>query len=198
MKRLFALSLAAALLLSSVCLASGSNHKFNTSLKFMLDHRQDPDRMSKINGPARVAAAGERVVLTVKFGHILSGSEIDDYRSMGAEFYYFEGDVARTGSIYPVRVPWESIDMIAGRTEVLRLEGTWHPGIYPALDVSGTEIEADEAHLYTDGLGFPIAGKGMRVADFDTGIMDTLDLITQPQNGIGINTVTLRAHQAFT
>ena len=42
MKRLFALSLAAALLLSSACFASGSNHKFNTSLRFMLDHREDP------------------------------------------------------------------------------------------------------------------------------------------------------------
>ncbi|MCK4351308.1 MAG: S8 family peptidase [Candidatus Krumholzibacteria bacterium] len=170
MKRLFALSLAAAFLLSSACFASGSNHKFNTSLRFMLEHRQDPGRMLKIYGPVRAAASSERAVLTVKFDHVLSGSEIEQYRSMGAEFYHFGGEVARTGSIYPVQVPWESIDRIAGRTEVLRLEGTWHPAVYPVLDVSGTEIEADTAHLYTDGLGFPITGKGMRIADFDTGI----------------------------
>jgi subtilisin family serine protease len=170
MKRLFTLSLAGGLMLSSAGFTSDSRGKFNTSLRFMLDHRQDPVKLAKIDGPARAAASSEITVLTVKFDHVLSSGEIEEYRSMDLEFYHFGSEVARTGTIYPVRAPWGSIDMIAGRTEVLRLEGTWHPAVYPALDVSGSEIEADAAHLHYDPLGFPLTGRGMRIADFDTGI----------------------------
>jgi len=136
----------------------------------MTAHHASPTLREKVNEPLRMQLESDRIVLTVKFDHILSPAEIDDYRRLGIEFYSFGGEVARTGTIYPIQAPWESIDPIAARTEVLRLEGNYHPAVYPLLDLSGSEIEADTAHYHLDGLGFPMTGKGMKIADFDTGI----------------------------
>jgi len=42
--------------------------------------------------------------------------------------------------------------------------------VYPTLNVSAAEIQAVPAWDYTDPLGLPLTGEGMRIADFDTGI----------------------------
>jgi subtilisin family serine protease len=136
----------------------------------MRAHRGSPALSARVNEPLRAQLEGDRVVLTVKFEHVLSPAEIEDYRSLGIEFYSFDGEVARTGTIYPVKAQWEAIDLVAAKTDVLRLDGAWHPAVYPLLDLSGSEIEADTVHYHLDGLGYPMTGKGMRIADFDTGI----------------------------
>jgi hypothetical protein len=150
--------------------AQTGKDKFNASLRFMRAHRSSPTLVARVNEPLRAQLESGRIALTVKFDHTLASAELDDYRRMGIEFYSFDGEIARTGTIYPVKAPWEAIDLMAARTEVLRLDGTWHPAVYPLLDLSGSEIEADLAHDRFDGLGFPMTGKGMRIADFDTGI----------------------------
>ena len=144
--------------------------KFDTSLRFMRAHRAAPALGARVNEPLREQLESELVAVTVKFDHIISPAEIEDLRRLGIEFYEFGGEVARTGTIYPVKAPWDAIDLIAARTEVLRLDGAWRPAVYPLLDLSGSEIEADTVHQHLDGLGYPLTGKGMRIADFDTGI----------------------------
>lgn len=144
--------------------------KMNAQMQFQRDMREAP---MKAADPQRVmlgAAGGDKAVATVKFDHVLNGAEIADLESSGIEFYRIDGEIARTRAIYPVKVPWDEIDGLGSRREVLRLESNWKPAIYPALDVSVPEIEADSAWAIDDPLGYPITGKGMRVADFDTGI----------------------------
>ncbi len=149
---------------------NASEEKFNSSLRFLKQHHDDPGRRALIAGAGIAAAAEEAVVVTVKFDHVLSPAEIDAYERLGVSFYYFDGEIARTGPIYPTRIPWSVLDPVAGRTEVARLDAGWKPAIYPLLDVSRPEIQADSAWTYDDPLGYPISGTGMRIADFDTGI----------------------------
>jgi subtilisin family serine protease len=164
------LALVLFLLVATAGTTLAGTDKFNTSLRFMRSHRANPALLAKVQGQVSAPLESDRITLTVKFDHVLTEEEIAGYRRMGAEFYYFDGVVARTGSIYPVKVPWSSIDIMAERADVLRMEGSWYPAVYPLLDVSGHEVEADTAHYQMDMQGLPITGKGMRIADFDTGI----------------------------
>jgi subtilisin family serine protease len=142
----------------------------NAQMRFQRAMREAPMKMPDPRRAMLGAAGGDKAVATVKFDHILSRAEISDLESTGIEFYRIDGEIARTRAIYPVKIPWDEIDGLGSRREVLRLESSWKPAVYPALDVSGPEIEADSAWTIDDPPGFPLTGKGMRVADFDTGI----------------------------
>ncbi len=144
--------------------------KLGASLKLLTDLRAEPKLQSRAPAAAAAALQADRATLTVKFDHILSPSEIAGYEALGVSFFYLDGEIARTASIYPASVPWSMIDAFSNRPEVLRLEGSWRPAVYPMLDVSAHEIEADSVWHHEDPLGLPYTGKGMRVADFDTGI----------------------------
>ncbi|MBN1885415.1 MAG: S8 family serine peptidase [Candidatus Krumholzibacteriota bacterium] len=168
--------------------------KFDPSLRFLADHRAAPLLAGMAGRPFLAAGAGESVVVTAKFDHVLSGAEIEALRADGVRFFEAGGDIARTGAIYPLRVPWEALDGLAARRELLRVEAAWNPVVLPLLDVSAVEIEAAAARGYDDPLGAPIAGSGMRIADFDTGIDvfhpsffradgDTLDWIDADESG---------------
>jgi len=167
--------------------------KFNSSLRLLTSLKQQPS--GKFQWTPRTASAleGEKAVVTVEFAHVLSGNELTAYESSGVSFYYIDGQVARTGAIYPAKVPWARLDEMGGRREVLRMESHWRPALHPTLDVSGPEIQADSAWTFDDPLGLPLTGKGVRVADFDTGIDvfhpsfffadgDTVDWVDDDQN----------------
>ena len=169
--------------------------KMNAQMRFQRDMRKAPMKAADSRRAMLGAAGGDKAVATVKFDHVLSGAEIVDLESHGIEFYRVDGQIARTRAIYPVKIPWNEIDDLGERREVLRLESSWKPAVYPALDVSVPEIEADSAWTYDDPLGFPITGRGMRVADFDTGIDvfhpsffyadgDTFNWIDLNENGV--------------
>lgn len=169
--------------------------KFNSSLRFLRKLKEKPPATERLAEEILGVVEAEKVVVTMKFNHVLSGAEIAEYERLGVSFYYIDGQVARTRAIYPLRIPWLLIDEVSGRADVLRMEANWRPAIYPTLDISAHEIEADSAWSYQDPLGYPLTGKGMRVADFDTGIDvfhpsffyangDTFDWLDLNQNGI--------------
>jgi subtilisin family serine protease len=144
--------------------------KMNSQMLFQRAMREKPVDTGDPRRQMLGAAGGDKATATVKFDHVLSGAEIAGLEARGIEFYRIDGEVARTRAIYPVKVPWEELDGLGAMREVLRLESAFKLAVLPTADVSIPEIEADSAWTYDDPLGFPITGKGMRVADFDTGI----------------------------
>lgn len=182
-------------LLFFATLSNAGEEKLNSSLRLLKALRDTPLEESRPGKEMRRAMETEKAVVTIKFDHVLSPAEIAEYESAGLSFYYIDGEVARTKSIYPVLVPWSSLDAVSGRKEVLRMEGNWRPAVYPLLDLSAQEIEADSVKSYSDPLGLPLTGKGTRIADFDTGIDvfhpsfffadgDTLDWLDLNQNNV--------------
>jgi len=144
--------------------------KSNSQLKFLRTMREGPLPPADSRREMLSAASSDMVTLTVKFDHVLLPAETAELESRGCVFYRAGGEIARTRSIYPVKIPWSMIESLGVRADVLRLEGTWKPAVFPTLDVSRVETQADSAWQYDDPLGYPISGRGMRVADFDTGI----------------------------
>ena len=159
-------------LLSLVLLAppGGAQEKFNTSLRFLRAMRHRPVAKHEYRNNLASTIRAEHVAVTVKFDHALTAGEIAAFEERGMSFYYIGGDAARTKTIYPMRVPWTSLDEVAANPVVLRVESHWRPAMLPTLDLSGPEIQADSVWSYDDPLGYPLTGAGMRVADFDTGI----------------------------
>lgn len=150
--------------------ANAQSEKFNAPLKLLRHMKSAPDLQKKIAGPALAAALADSVTVTAQFDHILTDAEIASFQNRGVSFFSFNGRIARTQTIYPVRVPWSTLDEFAGNSEVLRLESAWRPAVYPCLNVSHHETQADSAWHVHDRLGIPITGTGLRIADFDTGI----------------------------
>lgn len=195
--------------LSASAFAGGN--KTDSSLEFLRALRDRPPQKLKPSGELQRALADDKVVVTIEFDRVLSPAEIAEYERSGLSFYYIDGEVARTKAIYPVGVPWSSLDELTGKKEVLRLNGAWRPAVYPLLDVSGPEIQADSVRSYADPLGHPLTGKGMRIADFDTGIDvfhpsfffadgDTVDWIDVNGNDAfnpGIDAVDLNGNDQF-
>jgi subtilisin family serine protease len=123
-----------------------------------------------LRNQAASALSADHAVVTVKFDRVLSQGDRSGLEKQGLLFYYIDGEVARTRTIYPVRVPWNRLAELEGIARVLRVESHWRPAMLPTLDVSGPEIGADSAWSHHDPLGYPLTGAGTTVADFDTGI----------------------------
>jgi hypothetical protein len=166
--RNLAVAFLAVILLAPPLLAA--NSKINASLNF-LRHARAAGLVKENGGrPALAAAAEEKVAVTVKFDHVLSGAEIASLEMRGASFFRIDGAVAHTGPVYAASIPWDAVDAVASRPDLMRMEAAWRPAVFPALDVSAHEIEADSAWNEIDPLGNPLTGKGMRISDFDTGV----------------------------
>lgn len=150
--------------------AAAAGSPANSSLKFLLQMREEPLGKARDDRALLGALQEDYVALTVKFDHVLSAAEIAALENRGCSFYRIGDEIARTRSIYPLRMPWSEVESLGARRDVLRVESAWQPAVFPLLDVSRPEIEADPAWDHVDPLGYPLTGKGMRIADFDTGI----------------------------
>lgn len=146
------------------------NAKLNTSLKFLKHERAAGLAKADDRRPALAAARAENITVTAKFDHVLTEAEIASLERQGTEFFRVDGSVSHTGPVYAVRIPWDAVDAVAARGDLLRIDAAWRPAVFPVLDVSAHEIEADSTWRQLDPLGLPITGKGMRISDFDTGI----------------------------
>jgi hypothetical protein len=183
----------------SLTLFAGSlvadNAKLNTSLRFLQDARASGLAKTGDRRPSLAAALADNVTVTVKFDHVLLPAEIASLEQRGVSFNHIDGAVAHIGAIYPAHIPWDAVDELASRKEVLKIDAAWRPAVFPLLDVSAHEIEADSVWRHLDPLGLPLTGKGMRISDFDTGVDvfhpsffyadgDTLSWIDVGDNGI--------------
>ncbi len=156
----------------SFCAGSirAENAKLNTSMKFLRHARAAGLAKTGDRRPALAAARADKITVTAKFDHVLSNAEIASFEQQGVDFFRVDGAVSHTGPVYAAGIPWDAIDAVAARGDVLRLDAAWRPAVFPALDVSAHEIEADSTWRWPNPYGLPLTGKGMRISDFDTGI----------------------------
>jgi len=163
--------IAAACVFLAVCAGavSAGESKLNPALRF-LRHERESGRAAKGSRPELASARSERVEVTVKFDRVLSEAELAALEARGVSFRRVGGEVSRTGAVYPASVRWDALEGISAENAVIRMEAAWRPCVFPLLDVSARETEADSAWSYTDPLGAPLTGSGLRIADFDTGI----------------------------
>jgi subtilisin family serine protease/plastocyanin len=113
--------------------------------------------------------AKQAVQVSVRFDHELTPEEIDTLEASGIEFHRLDGEPAHVGAIYGVTVPLAQMEPLSQRADVVQIELLGKPAASP-LDVSVPLVGADQVWATQDWAGQNIRGKGVRIADFDTGV----------------------------
>ncbi len=129
-------------------------------------------REMRRSGMAKIASGfvdPEEVEVSIRFKSLPSESLINELESHGVSFHRMNGEILHVGRIYGAKVGWDTLDDLPGMNFVERIESAWRPGIKPALDMGGAEVQADSAWEISPGFG-KLTGGGITVANFDTGV----------------------------
>jgi uncharacterized repeat protein (TIGR01451 family) len=114
--------------------------------------------------------AEQAVQVSVRFDRELARREIDALEAeLGIEFHRLDGQPAHVGAIYGITVPLAQMGALSQKSSVVQIELLNKPVASP-LDVSIPLIGADQAWSTQDWAGRDIRGKGVRIANFDTGV----------------------------
>ncbi|MBN1814388.1 MAG: S8 family serine peptidase [Anaerolineae bacterium] len=184
MKRLIgAVVLGVGLLLSALWLLQSSNaaaaevawEKMGATLAFVLSREQlnspipDPPEALLDHIQADVRAK-QAVQVSVRFDRELVPEEIAALElELGVHFHRLDGEPAHVAAIYGVSVPLEQMAAFSQEPMVVQIELLNKPAA-STLDVSIPLVGADQVWNTQDWAGQNIRGKGVRVANFDTGV----------------------------
>ncbi|MCK4547553.1 MAG: S8 family peptidase [Candidatus Eisenbacteria sp.] len=116
------------------------------------------------------AFQADGLFLSLRFRSTLADERIVELEQQGFRFDRDGGEVRHLDSIYPVRVAPGNMAKVGNLPDLEWAECGWRPGIVPCLNVSRDEVRASAAwDLGSDGTGL-LAGQGVLIADFDTGV----------------------------
>lgn len=123
----------------------------------------------------RIRSSG-MVAATARFARELTPAERAELEALGVLFEKVEGQLARVGPIYGVRIPPAAIPALTAHPLLAWLEAVWQPVALAPLDLSvrnapalGTYVDAP-AVWSGPSPGVPLTGQGVVIADFDTGV----------------------------
>jgi len=112
-----------------------------------------------------------RVSIRFRRGLLLTSPNLAQMeKELDIEFTRMDGKIARAGSVYGARAPWDALDRLAKWPGVERVDSIWKPAVAAPLNVSIDEIRADDVWELLDAGGWPMTGRGVVIANFDTGV----------------------------
>lgn len=120
-----------------------------------------------------LASRGESDVLipsTIRFTEAPDERSLNALEQIGIRFHYHNGARLGTRTVFPVELPADALPILASREDIVAVQPSWHPVRVPPLDVSRPQVQADTVWQRTDQRGWKITGKGVLIADFDTGV----------------------------
>jgi uncharacterized repeat protein (TIGR01451 family) len=149
--------------------------KMGSPLAFVLSREQlnspIPDSLEapldRIQADVRDKQAAQ---VSVRFNHELAPEEIAALElELGVHFHRLDGEPAHIAAIYGVSVPLERMAAFSQEPMVVQIELLNKPAA-STLDVSIPLVGADQVWSTQDWAGQNVRGKGVRVANFDTGV----------------------------
>ena len=167
-----------ALLLCLLPLSAVAGSLIDPRLGYLIALRGDleadlPENPKSLAELAPLIARQELFAGSLRFVSRPSAETFSLLEQLGVEFYDFGSGPAGSRTVYPARIPYESLSIIEKKGAALglaRIECSWRPGAPPPLAQSRPQIEAELAWEQQDFGGDPLTGEGVLVADFDTGI----------------------------
>jgi len=148
--------------------SSEALNKLGPSLRLLLASRPRLSRL--IEGSLSQVATHGQCNVTIRFHRELLPSDLASLEAQGVRFERINNSISKIGFIYGAYVPWDLINAVSSRPDVAMIESVWRPRMFPMLDVSAPEIQANEVWEQVDEMGSFLTGKGIIIADFDTGI----------------------------
>jgi subtilisin family serine protease len=152
-----------------VTVASASRYRIDSTLRLLKALRSRgnvPDRLRPV-----VDADELQVSIRFQRNALLDALRLAEMeRELGLQFTRLEGKIVSAGRVYAARMNWDALDRIAEWPGVERVDSIWKPAIAAPLDRSIDAIRADDVWALLDGGGWPVTGRGMVIAVFDTGV----------------------------
>lgn len=107
---------------------------------------------------------------TIRFHHLPSNQLLNMIEQLGAKFHRYNGKRLGSATVFPVELSDDLLPALGQISEVASVQPCWRPVRVPPLDVSRPQIQAEAAWKLKDKQGRFLTGKGVLIADFDTGV----------------------------
>jgi len=149
--------------------ADASKYRIDSTLhllKALRSRGNVPDRL-------RPLVYVEELQVSIRFKReaLLSASKLAQMqRELGLQFTRLDSKIVGAGRVYAARMGWDALDRIADWPGVERVDSLWKPAVAAPLDRSIHAIRADDVWALLDAGGWPVTGRGIIIAAFDTGV----------------------------
>jgi len=123
-----------------------------------------------MSNPESLGKGVSTVAATIRFVGPPSSDFLGHLEASGVRFLKEDGQYRGTRTVYPVEIEVANISALERYLEIASVQPMWRPFRVPPLDVSRVQIQADSVWKARDILGQNITGRGVLIADFDTGV----------------------------
>lgn len=160
-----------AMILVARPVTQANDHKYSidSTLHFLKALRARGNVPSRL----RPVVDADELQVSIRFGQdaFLTASTLALMeRELGLQFARLDGKIASAGRVYAARVDWDALDRLAEWPGVERVDSIWKPAVAAPLDRSVHAIHADDVWALLDAAGWPVTGRGMVIAVFDSGV----------------------------
>jgi subtilisin family serine protease len=133
---------------------------------------------------------------TIRFAVHPEERTLQALESMGVRFSFFNDKRLGSETVYPVELTFDLLPQLARMEAIATVQPSWRPVRVPPLDVSRLQIQADTAWQRTDQRGRKLTGKGVLIADFDTGV-DFFNPMLWHADGDTLNWIDVNGNSTF-
>jgi subtilisin family serine protease len=107
---------------------------------------------------------------TIRFHDPPSNQLLNKLEQLGAKFHRYNGKCLGSTTVFPVELSHDLLSAFEQISEIAAVQPCWRPVRVPPLDASRPQIQAEAAWKLKDKQGRSLTGKGVLIADFDTGV----------------------------
>ena len=118
----------------------------------------------------QLVAPNDAISASIRFVSPPSEIELEHLRELGIRFQYIDGVMLHSATVYPVELMFRHLDDLRREPNVQFVQCSWRPHRVPPLSASRPQIQAEDVWQLLDNQKRSVTGKGVLVADFDTGV----------------------------
>ncbi len=133
---------------------------------------------------------------SIRFAQPPSSSDLKSCAELGVIFKSENGRLMHSATIYPASIPFTALDQLAQNPEILFIQCSWRLNHQP-LWVSRPQIQTEQVWQLTDNQKRNVTGKGVLVADFDSGV-DFFHPMMWFADGDTVNWIDMNRDNLFT
>jgi len=159
-----------------------------SSIDFRFHFLQETAKLSK--------QAASTMPATIRFHRPPSNQLLEAIERLGVKFQWQNGVRLGSTTVFPADLRHDHLTALERMPEIAAVQPNWRPVRLPPLDASRPQIQAEAAWKFKDKQGKALTGKGVLIADFDTGV-DFFHPMLWFADGDTLNWLDVNGNQTF-